>query len=214
MTEVAIEGMVDYASVMALEVTNSTGTLDISLSLCVCPGCPGLLLVRAEKTLRSRNGSATALDGSDLAVYPMFGRSGDNMPLSDFISKVSPYAINDLTTWCARCDNTETRGCDLASLNGTSGATAGSSTSQYASATSTSGRHHVSPVVAGVIGALLGIVLAAVVFFGGDVLRRKRRGQAVPPFASNAAAGRRASTEREGSYMGGSVSPRNNVCPS
>lgn len=44
---------------------------------------------------------------------------------------------------------------------------------EYASATSTTGRHHVSPVVAGVIGALVALAFAAVLFALSEWSRRR-----------------------------------------
>lgn len=53
---------------------------------------------------RSRNGSSTASDGSDIALTKMWGQ--DSVPLDDFRKRLSPYAITDLGVWCNKCDNT------------------------------------------------------------------------------------------------------------
>lgn len=128
--------------------------------------------VRADQsvTMRFRNGTQ-----GDFVAYPLFGTSSESMPLSDFSAKLQPYSLDTLAKWCDKCANSQTRGCaTLASLNGTGG---GHQT--YAPDTSTTGRHRVSPVVAGVIGALVTLAIAALLlgawlFFGGLTERQRR----------------------------------------
>lgn len=123
-------------------------------------------------TFKFRNGT----DGS-FATYPLFGGSSDSMALSDFHSKLQPYSLDSLAKWCDKCSTPSARGCDvLAALNGTGGGEM-----YYAPVTSTTGRHHVSPVVAGVIGSMVSLALAAVLlaawlFFGGMAKRQRRAG--------------------------------------
>lgn len=59
----------------------------------------------------------------------------------------------------------------IALANGTTSSQG--SSGEYASATSTSGRHHVSPVVAGVIGALVALAFAAVLIAWSEWSRRR-----------------------------------------
>lgn len=57
---------------------------------------------------------------------------------------MQPYGISSLGQWCNECGNTETRGCDLvADYN---------STTSFNGPSSTIGRQHTSPLVAGFIG--------------------------------------------------------------
>ncbi len=137
---------------------------------------PWLLLVDVQSALLSRNGSATNLEGTDLVTYPMFGSSSNTMALSDFITKLEPYTVPDLASWCTACNNTQTRGCDvIAAANASSSSSVSSGSNEgYSSATSTTGKHHVSPVVAGVIGAVLGLFLAALFMVGAELWRKKK----------------------------------------
>lgn len=147
----------------------------------------------------SRNGSAKTNDaiGADnpFLPIPMFGQTETEIPLQTFIDTLSPHGISDLATWCDRCGNTNSRGCEL--LGGASSA-GGSSSSDYASITSTSGKQHVSPVVAGIIGALVGLVLAGLVFGGLGFLGKKKQRR------SGYAGGK--DVQREGSSYGDMVS--------
>lgn len=112
-----------------------------------------VLEVRSDDTLRLlfRNGT----DGA-FTSYGIMGHDAETgMGVSDFVSAMQPYALPTLSDWCDKCQTTDARGCAaLAQLNGTGGA-------GYASIDSTTGRHHVSPVVAGVIGAMVTLALVA-----------------------------------------------------
>ena len=130
-----------------------------------------IIEVRTDDTMRLlfRNGTE-----GDFTAYPLLGSTdASSYPVTDFASKMAPYALEDRAAWCDKCSETEARGCaTLASLNGTGGA-------GYAGVTSTTGRHQVSPVVAGVIGAVVALAVAAAalalwLFLGGLV--KKQRG--------------------------------------
>ncbi|KAL7409995.1 histidine phosphatase superfamily [Mrakia frigida] len=127
MTEVSNPNIVDYASVAVLEVHNSTAG-DLTLKLAF------------------RNGSSTTTDGSDLVATPMWGED-DGTSLEDFRTKLSPYAITDLGVWCNKCENKVSRGCDLIEIANAS--------TRTADVTSTTGAQRTSPLVAGVIGAII-----------------------------------------------------------
>lgn len=120
-------------------------------------------------TLRFRNGTQ-----GDFVATNVFGTSSPSASISDYNSKLQPYSLDSLAKWCDKCSTPDARGCDvLAKLNGTGGGT-----EEYAPDTSTFGRHHVSPVVAGVIGALVSlavasVLLAAWLFFGGMAKRSR-----------------------------------------
>lgn len=124
-------------------------------------------------TLRSRNASEAALDGSDYTAYPMFGSSEPEMPYQTFVDNLSAYGVNSLGEWCNKCETTDARGCDVINaLNDT--------LNDFVSPAQTTGRHRVSPLVAGVIGALVGIVAALVVMFvGGAAFKKTYRRNAV-----------------------------------
>ncbi|PWN31558.1 phosphoglycerate mutase-like protein, partial [Meira miltonrushii] len=107
--------------------------------------------VHTDNTLNFvfRNGTQ-----GDFEPFSVLG-SSQNLPISTFMTEMEKYQLLTLASWCDACSTTEERGCStLAALNGTGGA-------GYASIDSTMGYHRVSPVVAGVIGAM--VTLAVVV---------------------------------------------------
>lgn len=116
--------------------------------------------------LKFRNGT----DG-EFEEYPLL--NGSTPKVSDFVLKMQPYALSDLANWCNKCGTSDARGCEpLAALNGTGGA-------GYASIDSTQGRHHVSPVVAGVIGSMVTLAVTAFalalwLLLGGLVKKNRR----------------------------------------
>lgn len=153
------------AKLLALPDPLSTSVVDYAAS--------AIFEVRTDNTVRFlfRNGSTE----DSWTSYPMLGRqasSANSVSISDFESALQPYNLPTLADWCDKCSTTDARGCSaLAQLNGTGGA-------GYASVTSTMGRHHVSPVVGGVIGAMVTLALVAVgfaIFFAVGPLRNKRR---------------------------------------
>jgi hypothetical protein len=115
-----------------------------------------------------RNGTT-----GDFINYPLFNSGNATYPIEFFMDNMDPFPLNTLSDWCNACGTTDARGCDtLAALNGTGGA-------GYASITSTEGRHHVSPVVAGVIGAMVTLGVAAIALLAWLLLSSlfiKRRG--------------------------------------
>lgn len=131
--------------------------------------------------------------GSDnpFVPVPLFGKGETEIPLQSFIDALEPHGISDLATWCQRCGNSNSRGCELLDAGV-------ASSSDYASITSTSGKHHVSPVVAGVIGALVGIVIAGIIFAALGLWGNKK-GKASRQFGGGRG-------ERETSYGGKDVS--------
>jgi hypothetical protein len=97
-----------------------------------------------------RNGSYGSLD-----PYSMFNSS--SIPITTFLSHADSLKINALADWCNACGETSARGCaSLYALNGTG------SGGKYSDVTSTTGKHQVSPVVAGIIGALVSLAVALV----------------------------------------------------
>lgn len=101
-----------------------------------------------------RNGSSSSLE-----PYSILGE--DTVPVSFFLEHYNSVKINTLADWCNECGETRARGCAaLNALNGTGGG------GKYSDVTSTTGRQQVSPIVAGVIGALVSLAVAIVVVAG------------------------------------------------
>lgn len=97
-----------------------------------------------------RNGSDGTYD-----PYPILNASPSSA--SGFVSHFANVKIDTLSKWCTACSEIEARGCGtLYSLNGTGDG------KSYSDATSTTGKHQVSPVVAGVIGALVSLAFALI----------------------------------------------------
>ncbi|KAG9092081.1 hypothetical protein FS749_016018 [Ceratobasidium sp. UAMH 11750] len=113
-----------------------------------------------------KNGS----DDTAFTTYSMFGGQGDT-PLEDFTSRLSPYQIDDLPSWCESCNNWSDRKCDLV-------AAANTAPTSHMS-------HGVSAVGAGFIGAGVTIAvffaaLGVLAFMGLVVFGRKKRAAATP----------------------------------
>lgn len=124
--------------------------------------------VHSDNTLNFvfRNGTEGSFE-----TLPVLG-SSKNLPIDTFVTEMEKYQLPTLASWCDACSTTEARGCStLAALNGTGGA-------GYASIDSTMGHHRVSPVVAGVIGAMvtLAVVVIALLlaFLGKSVIGKKK----------------------------------------
>ncbi|KAF8630878.1 hypothetical protein AX17_005236 [Amanita inopinata Kibby_2008] len=83
-----LAGIVNYAAAVALEV-RKTSTAE--------------LVVR----FKFKNGT----DDSGFTTLNFLGSSGD-VPLSLFINRLAPAAINTTSEWCSICSNTRDRGCD------------------------------------------------------------------------------------------------------
>ena len=98
-----------------------------------------------------RNGSYGSLD-----PYPVLGSSP--IAMNNFLAHANSLKIDTLADWCNACGETTARGC--ASLNALNGTGSGA---KYSDVTSTTGKHQVSPVVAGVIGAMVSLAVALVV---------------------------------------------------
>ena len=129
-------GIVDYASSFALElVTNSTASPPAASDLSV-------------RFLFSNGSAAAAPQG--LVAYPLFGQADTLLPWSRFVDEMNKFAIGDTADWCRACGNTTgiCASADAAGSSSTSGSGSGGN--------SGSG---VSTPVAGVIGALVTLVV-------------------------------------------------------
>ncbi|QRV74830.1 histidine acid phosphatase-like protein [Ceratobasidium sp. AG-Ba] len=141
-----LAGIVDYASAITFELRQPN------------PGSTPVV------RMNFKNGS-----DSTFVTYSMFGGQGDT-PLEDFTSRLSPYQIDDLSTWCSVCDNWTDRKCNLVA----------------AASVSTSHHSAISAVGAGFIGAgvTIAVFLAALgvlTLMGLIVFGRKNKKTAVAP---------------------------------
>ena len=110
-------------------------------------------------------------DNSEPVAYPLFGNgpSGINMPLNDFVIAMQDFMILSPAGWCKTC----------ASFSVFCPAFQGDRDDDDTEPGKSESRRGLMPVVAGVIGAavtlaVIGLVLAAVVLFGGVRLYRQR----------------------------------------
>ncbi|KAJ7677659.1 phosphoglycerate mutase-like protein [Mycena rosella] len=81
-----IAGIENYNSLAALELRNSSS---------------------GEPTLRLKFKNGT--DEHAFRTLTMFGKT--DIPLSEFISRLTPVAINSTAEWCSACNQTSLRGC-------------------------------------------------------------------------------------------------------
>ena len=90
---------------------------------------------------------------SELVAYPMFGNSPSQtrMSLADFIASMESIQVLNIETWCNACQSNSIF-CPAFTNTDDSG-TLGTST-----------HHGLNPVIAGVIGALVALVVAALLF--------------------------------------------------
>ncbi|KAI1845320.1 hypothetical protein JX265_005477 [Neoarthrinium moseri] len=151
-------GIVDYASSMAFELVD---TSDAAVTASSYPAA-------ADVSVRFlfANGSAAA---HAPVAYPLFGQSETLLPWTTFVAEMGKFAIADTAAWCTACGNSTGVCAQFAS-----GSDSGSGS---ASATSTSG-NGISLPVAGVIGALVTLVVilgveALVYFVAGLKLVKK-----------------------------------------
>ncbi|RMZ76926.1 hypothetical protein DV737_g4608, partial [Chaetothyriales sp. CBS 132003] len=108
-------------------------------------------------------------DYSDLVAYSLFGYtpSEDVIPLSDFLDSMQQISISSVEEWCYTCASVSIFCAAFAN------------TTSDTDDEQTSSQHHgLRPAVAGVIGAavtlvFVGLVLAAIMLFGGFRLHRR-----------------------------------------
>ncbi|KAF8185901.1 phosphoglycerate mutase-like protein [Mycena galopus ATCC 62051] len=84
-----IAGIENYNSLAALELRNSSSG--------------------GEPTLRLKFKNGT--DEHEFRTLTMFGKT--DVPLSEFISRLTPVAINNTAEWCVACNQTVLRGCGV-----------------------------------------------------------------------------------------------------
>lgn len=144
------KGIVDYASSMAFElVTNATNpTVD-------------------DVSVRFYFANGTASENTP-KMFPLFGEDATTISWKDFKSGMSEFAIEDTEHWCKLCGNTD----------GTCANSSGEDDSASSSSNSGDSSDGISKPVAGVIGALVTLVVilgvqAAVLLLGGLRLVKK-----------------------------------------
>ncbi|ETS86770.1 hypothetical protein PFICI_00598 [Pestalotiopsis fici W106-1] len=134
-------GVVDYASSMVFELVADAD----NVTSAAYPASSDVSV-----RFLFANGTAAA---NEPVAYPLFGQSETLLPWSTFVSEMNKFAIADTADWCKACGNSTGVCADYAtSSDGSSGS------SGETSASSTSG-NGISLPVAGVIGALVTLVV-------------------------------------------------------
>ncbi|KAI5865046.1 phosphoglycerate mutase-like protein [Durotheca rogersii] len=136
-------GIVGYASSMAFElVTNASGV-----------GTGGSYPAPEDVAVRFllANGSAAEAPPRE---FPLFGTGRSPLPWPDFAAEMAKFAIGDTAAWCAACGNTTGLCADEAITGGS-----GSGSHGDAAAAPETSTNAVSLPVAGVIGALVALVV-------------------------------------------------------
>ncbi|KAI0172293.1 phosphoglycerate mutase-like protein [Hypoxylon sp. FL1284] len=132
-------GVVDYASSMVFElVTNATAGSS---------GYPAA----ADVSVRFLMANGTAAQ-NPLTAYPLFGQHDVLLPWNTFASEMGKFAIGDTAAWCSACGNTT-------GICAPSSSSSSSSGDGAAAASSKSSDNGISLPVAGVIGALVTLVV-------------------------------------------------------
>lgn len=134
-------GVVDYASSMVFELVADSDNVTSS-------SYPA----SSDVSVRFLFANGTAAQNEPQA-YPLFGQSETLLPWSTFVSEMNKFAIADTASWCTACGNSTGVCAEDATSSGGSGDDASSS-----STGSTSG-NGISLPVAGVIGALVTLVV-------------------------------------------------------
>ncbi|KAF3067183.1 putative histidine acid phosphatase protein [Daldinia childiae] len=131
-------GVVDYASSIVFELVTNASTAsypsldDVSVRFLVA------------------NGSAAQHAPRE---FPLFGREQSPLPWNDFAAEINKFAIGDTAAWCQACGNTTGICASAASSPG------GSDSDNGNGAAATTSGNGISLPVAGVIGALVTLVV-------------------------------------------------------
>lgn len=147
-------GVADYASVMTFELfTNSS----VAVSSAEYPSTDD-----AYVRFLFHNGTTT--EQSEPVAYPLFGSGQEVLSWDDFASGMGKFVVRDTEEWCTACGNS-TSTCAAYGSSGDDGDSSASAEGHEAG-------NGLSPVVNGVIGAMvtLAVVLgleALILVFGG-----------------------------------------------
>ena len=149
------KGVSDYASSMVFELFTNSSTAVSSTSY---PAAEDLYV-----RFLFHNGTASNI--SEPIAYPLFGSGQETLSWDDFTTGMNKFSVSSTEQWCTACGNT-TGTCAAYVPQGSDG-----SSSASTSSTSQSG-NGLSPVVNGVIGAMvtLAVVLgleALILLIGG-----------------------------------------------
>ena len=132
-------GVIDYASSLVFELFTNA---DVS------SGFPST----DDLSVRFLFHNGTASNTSEPVAYPLFGGSSDTVSWNDFQSNLSKFAVSNSKQWCTKCGNSDGT-CAAYVSKGDS-----ASTQQKSSHTG------ISPVIGGVIGAMVTIAVMVNVF--------------------------------------------------
>lgn len=156
------KGVCDYASSMAFELVTDSTDAQPSAN---------------DINVRFLFSNGTAAD-NQLKPFPLFGQDKTTLPWNDFKKGMADFSVADTQTWCKACGNNG----GVCAANGTASADSNSS----------GGSSGVSRPVAGVIGALVTLVVilgvqALVMLIGGVRLVKKSalRRRAVEEVSAN-----------------------------
>ena len=143
-------GLPDYGSSMVFELFSSDSTSKGSFP------DPSQLSIR----FLFRNGTNAS---ANLDTYPLFGRTDSSlvMNMTDFVSEMENIMIAGVGDWCNAC-NSGSVFCAAYTNSSSNSSTTGSGTSLSGGTAS----HSMKPAVAGVIGAVISLVLAAIILAG------------------------------------------------
>ncbi|KAK1970886.1 phosphoglycerate mutase-like protein [Colletotrichum sublineola] len=148
------KAIVDYASSMVFElVTNATSASPAADEVSV--------------RFRFANGSAGA---SPLTAYPLFGRAETVLPWDTFVDEMRRFAVEDTKSWCTACGNSTGTCAAALGLDG--------SADSNGSGSGSGGSGGISAPMAGVIGALVTLVvilgIQGLVMLGGGLRMVKK----------------------------------------
>ena len=131
----------DYASTMTFELVTNATIRSSSL--------PEM----KDISVRFLFHGGVASSDSELEAYPLFGQSETTLAWNDFVQRMNAIVVGDQKAWCAACGNS-------------TGVCAVSGALEPVGAAGTNGSGGLSNAVAGVIGA----VVTLVVVFGAEAL--------------------------------------------
>lgn len=147
-----LAGLVGYASLLGFEMRELDSEVYVNMVF--------------------RNNSVA---GTTVTEYPILGQN--QILYSDFLSAFNSSSLFTTLDWCKACNQTTSiNNCNALLLEASttsSGSTSGTSSAAAATVTVSSDEHHFSPVGAGFIGAVFGILAATIGF--AFVLRSQRR---------------------------------------
>lgn len=169
-------GVVDYASTMVFElVTASDDVTDDTYP------------ATSDVTVRFYFANGTAAANAP-TLYPLFGQNNTDLAWDDFVDGMNRFAISDTVSWCSACGNST-------GVCASTATSSGSGSGGDSAAASGSGGGGMSLPVAGVIGALVTLVVIlgaeALVYFaaGLKLVKKSTFAAATAAAAASSSAG-------------------------